>query len=82
MDREFKVHEIVQCSRLGKGDFRVIDTRPHMVRLEDMASKETDWIYTAHVTQTIKARMASARASRAIKATEVSKILDKPKRKH
>lgn len=81
---QLKVRDIVRCSRIGKGEFRVIDIR-HVgshneeVRLESLDNPNIilcQWIYSVHcdTRSTFKNRLSNRRG-------EVEKILNK-KRKY
>lgn len=81
----FKVRDIVQCSRLGRGNFKVIDKRmtsSEELRLQSLEDPATiEWIYAAHCTVDPKTMALNMRSSRNDRMKEVNKILSKPKRK-
>lgn len=80
---QIKVRDIVRCSRIGKGEFRVIDIRNvgkhnEEVRLESLDDPNLHicmWIYSAHCNtkSTLKSRLSNRRA-------EVEKILNKKRK--
>lgn len=78
-----KVRDIVKCSRIGKGEFRVIDirhtgTHSEEVRLESLDNPNLyicQWIFSVHcdTKSTLKSRLSNRRA-------EVEKILNKKRK--
>lgn len=82
--RKYEVHDIVQCDRFGKGNFKVIDTRKTSdfeVRLQNLQTGETSWFYEAHCSCDKKSRSLNINRKKNLKFDEVNKILSKPKQK-
>ena len=82
--RKYEVHDIIQCSRFGKGNFKVIDTRitsDFEVRLQDLQTGETSWFYEAHCSCDKKSKVLNINRKKNLKFDEVNKILSKPKQK-
>ncbi len=78
---EIKARHIVQCKRLGSGDFKVIDIRGtgsnREARIQNVNnSKDIHWVYVSH----LSVDKSSRQKNLANRYDEANKILNKKKR--